>query len=1349
MFLIHHRRFYNFILIILMASGWNALNAQTLAFPGAEGYGRFATGGRGGQVVTVSNLNDSGEGSFREALDAFPGQPLTIVFNVSGIIELKSPLTIRRSDLTIAGQTAPGDGICLKGNSFMLNGAGKGGNKGNIIIRFIRSRPGGTLAKGLYGFDMENCHDVIIDHCSFSWANEECAALYDNRNTTVQWCIVSEGLYNAGHAKGTRAYGGVWGGQYATYHHNLIAHQNSRTVRFNGARAHDTTAVVDYYNNVIYNWASANAAYGGDVKLKNGISMVNMVNNYYLPGPASPDDLKFIHALYDASNATGVGQWFLSGNVMKGNRKLNANNSAGIDLSEVPASLRTRAIAIKPFGFDISTSESADKAFNSVLAGAGAIYPTRDAVDIRIVKETAAITAKGNGSSGKAGIIDSPSAVGGWPEYKSAKPLRDTDGDGMPDEWENKNGLDPADASDRNKLGNGGYTMLENYLNSLVKDQTGEQITILLPEKTNPRIKYGADQLTAALTHLGYRVEETVENGSVVIGRTILIKSIADPAAGKEGFSIGSKDKQIVITGNDESGTMYGCLELAERIKENGNLPQMITLKDRPEMVLRGACIGIQKPVYLPGRHVYEYPYTPETFPWLYDKGLWIQYLDSLATYRMNALFLWNGHPFASLVKLKDYPYAVEVDDSTFKKNEEIYQFITQEADRRGIWVIQMFYNIIVSKPFAEKHNIKTQDRNRPIIPLIADYTRKSIAAFVEKYPNVGLMVALGEAMEGVGNDDVEWFTKTIIPGVKDGLKALGKTEEPPIVLRAHDTDAPMVMKAALPLYKNLYTEAKYNGEALTTYTPRGPWAELHRNLSRIGTVQIENVHILANLEPFRYGSADFIQKSVLAMHRVHEGNGLHLYPQASYWDWPYTADNTSPRLLQIERDWIWYKQWARYAWKADRNRLNEINYWARQLLYKFGGNTGSAKNILEAYEQTGEIAPKLLRRFGITDGNRQTLTLGMLMTQLINPYRYGLFTLLYNSEGPEGEMLTEYAEKEWNRKPHTGETPVQIINEVVAHGNKAVAAIEKAAPLVTANKEEFERVKNDMYIYQALANHFAEKATAALLILRYKYSNDLKDLEAAMPHLEYSVSHYSRLAELTKDTYLYANSMQTQQRKIPVGGDDGTNKTWVELLKIYEKELSNFKNNLDSLKSPDKTSSVKQKAILENADVKLVSPKAEHYDLMVGREMFADTATYFKDFAEELKSLKGLKLSRPQQMDEGTTINFTAARPVKLLVGFFNSKDPKFLQPPQLETDASANNYGQAEPKISNAIIISGMPPVNIHTYSFKAGTHSLKLGKGTALILGFVNDDQLVRSFDAGLIQGGVKRELDWLFE
>ena len=824
----------------------------------------------------------------------------------------------------------------------------------------------------------------------------------------------------------------------------------------------------------------------------------------------------------------------------------------------------------------------------------------------------------------------------------------------------------------------------------------------------------------------------------------------------KESFSIETKNNLTKISGNDETGILYGCIEFAERIRSARSFPANLNISDAPEMVLRGACIGVQKPYYLPGRTVYEYPYTPETFPWFYDKKLWIQYLDSMLENRMNSLYLWNGHPFASLVKLKDYPYAVEVDDATFKKNEEIYRFLTTEAGKRGIWVIQMFYNIIVSKPFAEHHKIKTQERERPIIPLIADYTRKSIAAFVEKYPNVGLMVCLGEAMEGVGKDDIEWFTKTIIPGVKDGLKALGKTEEPPIVLRAHDTDAPSVMEAALPLYKNLYTEAKFNGEALTYARPRGEWAKLHQKLSKLGSVQIENVHILANLEPFRYGSPDFIQQSVIGMHEVMGGNGLHLYPQASYWDWPYSADSVKggKRLLQIERDWIWYKAWSRYAWKAKRNRADEINYWSSQLASKYGCSIADGRKILTAYEESGEIAPKLLRRFGITDGNRQTLTLGMLMTQLINPYRYGLFTLLYEGESPEGEMLIDYADKEWRGEKHSGEIPVAVIKEVDAHGEAAFKAIVSVANQITKNRSEFYRLFNDISSYNGLAKHFSNKVSAALQVLRYKYSGDIKDLELALKFLQQSVQDYTLLTNITQSTYLYANSMQTQQRKIPMRGVNGTYRHWKEMLPVFETELNTFKRKIDSLKN-NSGKVVTAAKPFRNADVRTTDSAEAYFTVEKEGRVFADTNLIIKSYAKELHGLQGVNFGYKQQLTESASFTFVSEKPVKVLVGFFKpqkaafTKEVIYLKEPELETNASADDYGQAEIKISNAIAIEGMPPVDIHTYSFKAGKNILKLEKGLCLILGFVDGNTIVPVYNAGLMSDNKNKNLDWLFE
>ncbi|MGF6847873.1 hypothetical protein QFZ51_003108 [Chitinophaga sp. W3I9] len=892
--------------------------------------------------------------------------------------------------------------------------------------------------------------------------------------------------------------------------------------------------------------------------------------------------------------------------------------------------------------------------------------------------------------------------------------------------------------------------------------QAGRDKSIWLVTGPHPaaRVQYGMEQLSKALQAAGYHVQTSTQRNLPTDASTIVIGALVDTLTqtairqfkfslnntpGKEGFVITTGKQHTLIAGADNSGTLYGCLEMAGRIRAAGALPTGLNITDQPEMVLRGTCIGIQKTTYLPGRNVYEYPYTPQEFPWFYDKALWIQYLDMLAANRMNSLYLWNGHPFASLVRLKDYPYAVEVDSATFLKNRDMYHFLTTEADKRGIWVIQMFYNIILSKPFAEKHGLVTQDRKRPVTPLISDYTRKSIAAFVAEYPNVGLLVTLGEAMSD--EDDVKWFTETIIPGVKDGLRALGKTTLPPIVLRGHDTNPQQVMQAALPLYPNLYTENKYNGEALTTYTPRGPWAAMHRDLSRL-TVDIDNVHILANLEPFRYGATAFIQKCVQAMHSIHGANGLHLYPQASYWDWPYTADKATPRLLQVDRDWLWYQAWARYAWNCHRNREEEGRYWSGLLDAQFGGRE-SGKNILEAYEQAGEIAPKLLRRFGITNGNRQTLTLGMLMSQLVNPSRWRVWADLYDSDGPAGETLTAYAEKEWQHQPHTGETPVQVITEIIQHGDRAVAAIEKAAANVQQNSAEFARIKNDMYCYQALARYFNAKVQAALYVLRYRYSHDNNDLQKALPFLQQSVVHYKELANLTKDTYLYANSMQTQQRKVPVGGDNGKNKTWVELLPYYEAELRHFKQHLDSLKNiPQHGSNANGHTIitrLHPAQVNFLHPVNGYYQPVAQQRPFTDKDVRIQTADEALSGLQALPFSMQQQQEKGTTLQFSNTQPVKAVIGYFDTKEKNYLQPPDLETDASADDHGQAAIRIAHALTIPSLPPVNLHTYYFDAGKHTLILGKGACLVLGFMDGKQEI---SAGAAADSVQR-LDWLFE
>ncbi|UOG77354.1 pectate lyase (plasmid) [Hymenobacter tibetensis] len=457
------------------------VRAQLVAFPGAEGFGRFTTGGRGGQVVEVTTLADAGPGSFREAFTQHPGEPITIVFRVGGLIELKSPLKPKRSNVTIAGQTAPGDGICLKNYSVKLHG-------NNIMVRYLRSRPGNTSGAnvaGVYGLNMENCRNFIVDHCSMSWSIEEAATFYDNTYSTVQWCVVSESLNSSFNGKGDHGYAGVWGGQYASYHHNLIAHHHSRAIRFNGARAHDTTAVVDYRNNVIYNWGNMQAAYGNELLIPGGSGQLNMVNNYYKGGPATPAAraavIFDITQAYDAAKPDKpVATVYAAGNYVAGYPAVTANNWTGIRLHYYPETAvnfrRFRQTQATPALAPITT-ESAEAAYQAVLAGAGATVPVRDAVDARIVAETRAGTATGSSPAGSAtyglhqGIIDSQQDVGGWPVYKDGPTPTDTDHDGMPDAWEARHGLNPNSAADRNGLAASGYTQLEEYLNSLARSR--------------------------------------------------------------------------------------------------------------------------------------------------------------------------------------------------------------------------------------------------------------------------------------------------------------------------------------------------------------------------------------------------------------------------------------------------------------------------------------------------------------------------------------------------------------------------------------------------------------------------------------------------------------------------------------------------------------------------------------------------------------------------------------------------------------------------------------------------------------------------------------------------------------
>lgn len=431
---------------------------RTIAFPGAEGAGKYTTGGRGGKVVAVTNLNDSGEGSLREALATQGAR--TIVFRISGTIFLKSELSVKYGDFTLAGQTAPGDGICVAGYPVVIRA-------GNAIVRYMRFRLGDKNKVEGDAVSIRNQPNILIDHCSFSWATDECASLYELHHATVQWCIVSEALNHSVHKKGDHGYGGIWGGDTVSFHHNLFASNSSRNPRFNGSR-YDVpwTDLVDFRNNVVYNW-SVNSTYAGE-KAKH-----NLVANYYKPGPATPDKLSHrIFNVFRAQPSLPFGQFYIEGNYMEGNPEVSQDNwHGGVDLDE--GAVLAKVKVDQPFWCVPIEEQSPQEAYKLVLAGSGASL-VRDAVDQRVVHDVETGTTTYRGSvTGFPGIIDSQKDVGGWPGLKSKPAPKDSDGDGMPNEWESRHKLNPNDASDgpAYKLSKE-FTNLEVYLDDLVELET-------------------------------------------------------------------------------------------------------------------------------------------------------------------------------------------------------------------------------------------------------------------------------------------------------------------------------------------------------------------------------------------------------------------------------------------------------------------------------------------------------------------------------------------------------------------------------------------------------------------------------------------------------------------------------------------------------------------------------------------------------------------------------------------------------------------------------------------------------------------------------------------------------------
>jgi hypothetical protein len=862
----------------------------------------------------------------------------------------------------------------------------------------------------------------------------------------------------------------------------------------------------------------------------------------------------------------------------------------------------------------------------------------------------------------------------------------------------------------------------------------------------------------------------------------------------KEAFLLrrlkGAQANILIVTGFDPSGVLYGALELADRIRTTHALPATLDFEDHPQLKLRGTAIGLQKPEITYDGAEYDYRYTTQNFPWFYDKAAWIKYLDQLAEERMNTLYLWNGHPFTSLLKLPKYPEAQELPTAQLEQNIAMFHWLTTEADRRGIWVLQGFYNIHLSHAFARAHGLP----NHLSAPseLSSEYTRYCISQFISHYPNVGLFTTLGEAMGP--HYGVEWMTKTIIPGVKDGLAEeaaqLGHpVDPPPLVVRAHATDIDDVMAASLPLYPNIDTMFKWNGESLTWTNVRGPVRAEFQRLVHDSNVQIANIHLLSDLEPFRWGDPDFIRETVNNFVRIGIG-GVHVYP-LRYWDWPYTADNTSPRLMQVDRDWIWFDSWARYAWNPERDPAAEHLFWAAEFAQRFASfptSTGprqtpplasttwadpaaaltplqlaTGQHLLAAYELSGVCAPMLLPRIGITEGNREVFSLGMTMPQLIDPKRFNPAQTLWTGDAPDGERLDEYVANEQAHKPHHGLTPIAAAAKAAASSAQAVSEAEAAVPGIASSAlPEYHRVVNDMRSIAALMSFYNAKTQAAALVLQYGYDHNFADLTQARTLLAQSVDDFARLTALTESTYRDAAGMETSQRQIPVRGGPETNH-WRDLLPVYQRELATFDSRLKTLASattstPAQSSPTPSSNAPSNTPASAPAPSAttqprplpqvpftlspgagETFTVAPGAKLYTDAPGAITSVAPELSGLNGIRVSARQE----APIHFALSEPAQILVGFFKSDSRKAMN-----VSPATEQWNLLLP---DAVIPTKGLPLSVWAKPLPAGLNDLDLGKGAYIVLGFIPADTHVTphiNFSTSA-SNGQPPNLDWLFE
>ncbi len=656
---------------------------------------------------------------------------------------------------------------------------------------------------------------------------------------------------------------------------------------------------------------------------------------------------------------------------------------------------------------------------------------------------------------------------------------------------------------------------------------------------SDPRVVWGVGQVQAALDAVG---QGAASGTPATID--VLVSTTGDDLGGTgrkpECYRLRATGDRVQVIGFDAAGALYGCLDLARRIREMGRVPDALDVNEGPALGLRAVSVFLKK------QGTSDHAITPQTFPFFYDRDGWTRYLDFMAHNGLNGVVLWNGHPFDYFVKLDATPEAQSsLDPAILQQNHDQLLWLCAEAEKRNIVLMFQFDNIHTSADFAKAHSLPEQGVNAPS-DLLAAYTGQGVERFLATFPGVGLWINPGGALEAKYAAD--WIEGVVFAAVARS----GRT--PAITVQSAAIDLDTARRLA-GKYPRLRFERGFNADMVagTDVDPATrEWATVSgKMISRVNS---------ANLEPFRWTPPSYIQRAVQSM-AASGATGLHLFPRKP-WRWPVGCDKADAPEPQLQRDQFWFEMWARYAWNPNLDPATERSYWIYRFTQRYGVSA-AAENLLNSYEFGADVLPCIQRLLWTGADGHSVLSAGALLPQI--EAAPGAPFLPMDGQARIPALIAALKAGQ----PSPGTNPLDVLSAKVAEAEKALEAARAGAPAATLNQADAQRLTTDAEAVVYLARFYRHKASAAVAKALFEANVEpAKNAQVCLENLRASVEDFRALTALTEQTY---ESLSDVPAVVPATTLP-TPYHWRDALPLYQQELAAIEADF-AVRAPDPAS--------------------------------------------------------------------------------------------------------------------------------------------------------------------------------